>query len=150
MPNYEHDDWLRLGRAVYSARNSAGLRDTKVWASKVGRSTRMLLGLERGEPVGRGTLDAIEKALGWPLGRSHEVLADIKPTLDRSETPNEVVSRGNDASTLGDQSAEAESAPLSTVRFRRPDGIGDEEWIEMRNRLGGYWEALLDAAAKER
>jgi hypothetical protein len=49
------EDWKALGRAVYSARVKAGYRDTARWAATLGRSTRVVLGLERGEPTGRRT-----------------------------------------------------------------------------------------------
>lgn len=64
MKKYPAENWERLGRWVYEARHQAGFSDTKVWAEAASRSSRMLLGLERGEPVGAGTLQAVADALG--------------------------------------------------------------------------------------
>lgn len=82
MTRWGHEDWQRLGRAVYEARRAAGYRQTAQWQTKVGRSSRTLLGLERGEPVGASTLEDVEDALGWPRGRAEELLAGqpLRPT----------------------------------------------------------------------
>ncbi len=76
MNQYDDDAWLRLGRAVKRARLEAGYSDTKRWAAAVGRSSRMLLGLERGEPVGDGTLDRVAIALKWAQETPYRFLAD--------------------------------------------------------------------------
>lgn len=73
-------DWERLGAAVLAARRRAGHRDMKEWALLVGKSTRILLGLERGEPVGRNTLRDIEELLHWPPGYCDVILTD--PSAD--------------------------------------------------------------------
>lgn len=65
---YTDEAWRAFGRVVHSARIKAGFSDLKAWIEAVGRSDRMLLGLERGEPVGRGTLRNVEAALGWQPG----------------------------------------------------------------------------------
>ncbi len=78
------EDWAALGRAVYRARARAGYRDTARWAARIGRSTRVALGLERGEPTGPRTLMLIEDALGWPAGWTSKILsgeADGEPTV---------------------------------------------------------------------
>lgn len=70
MKKYPAAHWEALGSWVNVARHQADYADTKKWADAVGRSTRMLLGLERGEPVGAKTLEAIAEALGvtnWSL-----------------------------------------------------------------------------------
>lgn len=54
---------------------SAGYADTAIWSEKVGRSTRMLLGLERGEQVGPRTLALIEGVLQKQPGWAHRYLA---------------------------------------------------------------------------
>lgn len=66
--------WEELGRAVLAARMRSGYADTRKWADTVGRSSRMLLGLERGEHVGPKTLTKVEDTLGWPVGWSHRIL----------------------------------------------------------------------------
>lgn len=84
MPKYGHSAWYFLGTQIKTARKQQGMRDTKLWADKVGRSTRVLLGLERGEPVGDDTLELVELALGWPAGRCEVILAQQpnRPDLD--------------------------------------------------------------------
>jgi hypothetical protein len=78
MADYDRRAWTQLGRAVWSARRRAGHVKTQDWADRVGRSSRMLLGLERGEPVGRETLALIEGALGWADGRCYEILDGVQ------------------------------------------------------------------------
>ena len=75
MNRYSRSDWQRLGDIVSAARRADGFSDTQQWCEIVGRSDRMLLGLERGEPVGKGTLRLIEDALDWPAGHATRVLA---------------------------------------------------------------------------
>lgn len=65
---YPDEHWEALGRWVLEARRRAGYADTKVWKQAVGRSERMLLGLERGERVGTGTIDAVASALNIEPG----------------------------------------------------------------------------------
>lgn len=79
MTRYSLADWKRLGRAVYSARVAEGFGDTQQWCDIVGRSDRMLLGLERGESVGKGTLRLIEDALGWDAGQAFTILDGATP-----------------------------------------------------------------------
>lgn len=74
MRKYAPADWGRLGQAVAEARSEAGFSKTNDWAAAVGRSSRILLGLERGEPTGTGTLELIEDALGWPRGGAFRIL----------------------------------------------------------------------------
>lgn len=56
------------------ARRAAGFSKTPAWAAKVGRSDRVLLGLERGEAVGPDTYAAVAEAIGWPLSRVYDIL----------------------------------------------------------------------------
>lgn len=80
---HTRDDWRRLGRAVQAARTRRkgdGLDDMQEWASEIGRTTRVLLGLERGERTGAVTLRLIEDALNWPPGWCDVILDD--PTAD--------------------------------------------------------------------
>lgn len=90
-------NWEALGRAVLSARDRAGYSDTRRWAELVGRSSRMLLGLERGEHVGPKTLAKVEAALGWPVGWTHRILAGEAdgppPTTPATPTPSDPAER---------------------------------------------------------
>ena len=87
MQDYGYSAWLYLGSQIKTARKQAGLRNSKMWADRVGRSTRVLLGLERGERVGDDTLELVETALGWTLGRCEEILAGQphRPDLDLAD-----------------------------------------------------------------
>lgn len=71
MRDYPAENWKALGQWVHDARMQVSdWRDMKTWASLVGRSDRQLRGLERGEPVGVGTIEAVSRALGvedWHL-----------------------------------------------------------------------------------
>lgn len=75
MRKYPAENWKRLGRWVYDNRVRGGYTDTKEWAEAVGRSTRQLLGLERGEPVGAGTINRVADALTLPASMLFAILA---------------------------------------------------------------------------
>jgi hypothetical protein len=133
------EDWQALGRAVYRGRVKAGFRDTALWAARIGRSTRVLLGLERGEPTGRRTLLMIEEALDWPAGWCDLILAgeqfgppDASP---RAETGGSVGSAGDD---------------LPLFRYQRPPGLTDREWDDLRRQHADYWDFLVERAARDR
>lgn len=36
------------------------------------------------------------------------------------------------------------------ARFRRPEGMSDEEWTLRKAQLAGYWDALMNQASTER
>lgn len=126
MHSYQHPDWVRLGRAVYSARSRSGYGDMTIWADRVGRSTRMLLGLERGERVGRGTLEAIEAALEWPTGHSHAVLSGAVVTA----FPVSAAGPSAELAALTDDQLIAElSARLASRTRRGTDGtVSPIQW----------------------
>jgi hypothetical protein len=87
--------WEELGRLVLSERMAAGLGDTAEWAQAVGRSTRMLLGLERGEQVGPKTLTLIEQALGKSPGWAYRYLSGQEPeTVGPAADPEPYAARG--------------------------------------------------------
>lgn len=70
MKSYPVEHWKALGEWVSVARHQSDYSDMKKWAAAVGRSTRMLQGLERGETVGAKTIEAIAEVLGvanWSL-----------------------------------------------------------------------------------
>lgn len=81
---YSSDDWKRLGRAIKRERVlHPAYRDMKKWADVIGRSTRALQGLERGETAGDETLFRIEQTLGWPVDAAWRILdgsADVAPS----------------------------------------------------------------------
>ena len=69
---YSPENWRTLGRYVKRRRLPIEA-DMGEWAAKVGRSTRVLLGLERGESQGLNTVALVASALGVDA----EVLFDI-------------------------------------------------------------------------
>jgi hypothetical protein len=84
-----------LGRIVAAARLRAGYSDTRAWSEAVGRSSRQLLGLERGEQVGRKTLLLVEAALDWPAGWCERYLAG-QESGQPEEPPAEAVTITDD------------------------------------------------------
>lgn len=75
MENYSRQAWVRLGRTVYRARRSIpSYQRTEDWADAVGRSSRVVLGLERGEKVGKDTLMRVEELLGWDADETFRIL----------------------------------------------------------------------------
>lgn len=107
MATQSENDWERLGQWVKSHRVAAGYESMKLWADAVGRSTRQLLGLERGEPVGDTTLVKIEHLLDWPPGTAKGVLRGGIPIRAVQEKPQHEL-------RLDDDQVE--------VRLRRLDG----------------------------
>lgn len=85
----------RLGNEVRQARKRAGLSKTAEWADRVGRSDRVLLGLERGESVGPDTYAAVADALGWTLDRLYSILAG-EPVLESSTASTGLASVSNE------------------------------------------------------
>lgn len=80
---HTRNDWRRLGTAVQAARlRHDGWDDTNEWASVIGRSSRVLLGLERGEQTGARTLRRVEEVLSWPPGWCDRILDDS--SVDRA------------------------------------------------------------------
>lgn len=79
MAYYSIEDRKRLGRFIGRARRAAGFADTEKWAEKIDRSTRVALGVERGESTSAKTYEAIEAALGWHPGACFEVLDGVSP-----------------------------------------------------------------------
>jgi len=77
MREYPKDHWQALGRWVQEARMQVSdWRDMEGWARTVGRSSRQLRGLERGEQVGIGTIEAVAHALGVADWRLLDILRD--------------------------------------------------------------------------
>lgn len=76
------------------------------------------------------TLGKIDRALGWTPG----TLAAVGEGLQ--DTPTETVSAAED--TVGQ------------LLFRRPEGLTDQQWDEMRSRMEQGWEWELRQAARER
>jgi hypothetical protein len=113
-----YEDWKRLGEAVRLARRrhpSGEFVDMKRWARRVGRSSRLLQGLERGEPVGADTRERIEAVLGWPKDRCAEILAGADMVV-------------RDDGTLVFQPASMTSSNVTRLR------VSDEQWAHRLDR----------------
>lgn len=82
MTTYPAAHWAALGVWVGRARRAAGYADTLAWAEAVGRSSRVVLGLERGEPAGDRTLQGVARALDVQLRDLLEILhTGVQPSL---------------------------------------------------------------------
>lgn len=124
MPDYTADAWRQFGKVVRTERKKAGFRDTTAWAAEVGRSTRMLLGLERGEPVGDETIERVAEALGWELSWAYQLLeTGSKPTVtERNPRPEGEIDRRS----VGELT-EAGEAPLLSIDPEALRGLSDEQ-----------------------
>lgn len=116
-------DWRRLGQEIAQARLAAGHRDTAAWADKVGRSTRVLLGLERGERQGRKTLEAVELALEWPAGKAHRILFGSSDDDETEEPAAQPVGLGLDAEADGLPSEDVEAIRAQVRALKRARGL---------------------------
>lgn len=130
MANYERAAWGRLGQAVHEARTEAGLGLTADWVEEVNRSSRVLLGLERGERVGTSTLHLIEDALGWPRGGCFRILTggvewrDLAVT-SQSQEVREADALGELAAVIADLRRELDETRARVLRLEgraKPNG----------------------------
>lgn len=81
-----------------------------------------------------GTQGKIERALGWVPG----TLQAIAAGADEPDPDFDVGTQAQDASDELD------------LRYRRPDGVSDQEWERIREEARGFIEWQIDRAAKER
>lgn len=87
METYDREAWQRLGKLVRRQRKRVGFENSNDWAAAVGRSSRVLLGLERGEKTGEDTLGRVEQLLGWAEDSCQRVLDGGEPTLASEDRP---------------------------------------------------------------
>lgn len=78
------------------------------------------------------TLGRIEQALGWKAGTIAAVLA------------------GGPVPDVGGEPEDREDEEEATLRFRRPEGISDQEWDRIREEARGFIEWQIDRASQER
>lgn len=81
------------------------------------------------------TQGRIEKALGWAAGTLTEI-ADGGPAPDAAEPP---VGADTDDPETEDE-----------LMYRRPEGLSDEEWSQIKNESRGFIEWQIEKAARER
>ncbi|MCF6376938.1 hypothetical protein L2K70_04920 [Nocardioides KLBMP 9356] len=130
MKKYPHEHWVALGDWIAHARKQAGYTDTKRWAAAVGRSDRVVLGLERGEPQGAKTIEAVSEALGVSNWALFEILDKGSSSPDFvAKSPDEIQAiRARYESETGLE-ADAAGADLFAM-------FSDEELLdEIRRRL---------------
>lgn len=86
-----------------------------------------------------GTQGKIEKALGWPAGVIRQIGNGddtIEPPMDRNRpAPTSVGPSTEDADTL---------------LYRRPDGLTDKQWEDVKASHREHLEWLIDRATRER
>ncbi|WP_292605903.1 hypothetical protein [Nocardioides sp. REDSEA-S30_B4] len=134
MKTYSPEHWRALGSWVAGARVQAGYSDTKKWAATVGRSTRQVLGLERGEAVGPKTIEAVAQALGvaaWAL-------YDTLETGEAAATWSELRLRA-EAEHQAAVDRQALASPEESSYWTSPSGDEADEpvtWAHMEDRLG--------------
>lgn len=133
---YPAENWKQLGEWVATARRVKGFVQTSAWVEAVGRTDRVLLGLERGEETGDRTLELVARALDVPIATLYTIL---------STTPIEVVE-----ARAAQSSVASDSDDVDTLLFKRPEGLDDEAWERLRSDHEDYWQWLLDKASRER
>lgn len=82
-----------------------------------------------------GTQGKIEKALGWSPGT-------IRQIGNGGDVPDVTADVGG--------ASEDQGRGEDTLRFRRPDGISDQEWERIREEARGFIEWQIDRASRER
>lgn len=91
MRKYPEEHWKALGKLIHDERLKKGLSRMDVFARAVGRSTRTLQGLERGEPVSESTLELVADVLEIPVHIFYVALSDPGHEFvagGRGEVPN--------------------------------------------------------------
>lgn len=87
-----------------------------------------------------GTQGKIEKALGWPAGSIRQIA--MGENIDLPMTMPEV-----QAST---DSVGPSPETESTLLYRRPEGLSDEQWEQVVQGSREHLEWLIDRATRER
>ena len=82
-----------------------------------------------------GTQGKIERAVGWPPGTLRDIAAGAP-----APEPDAVVGGASE-----DHDDEED-----TLRFRRPDGISDQEWERVKAEARGFIEWQINRASQER
>lgn len=105
---------------------SDGDRDMEAFAKRVGRSTRQLRGLERGEPVGPKTLELVAVALGISPWYVFSLLSDPDFRGREPVTADAIAAKARRDSELGEQptslSAYNDDELLAEIRRRMREG----------------------------
>lgn len=78
------------------------------------------------------TQGGIEFALGWPPGTIAEVVEGAEPP------------------PVGGLTQDADQQQEDTLLYRRPEGLTDEEWEQVKEESRGFIEWQIERAARER
>lgn len=81
------------------------------------------------------TQGRIEKALGWPAGT-------LTAVADGDDPPDPGAAVGGVTEDAGQQE--------SDLLFRRPDGLSDAEWEQVKEEARGFIEWQIEKASRER
>lgn len=119
----------RLTREFAAARELWGPRAALARKVGVDPSTVQVLEGRRQGPLADSMINRITVAIGWAPGEWEAVA--------RGETVRPVTQGGDQVVT-------------DELRFRRPEGISDEEWARIRATGQGYLDALIEQASRER
>lgn len=144
MRKYPEENWRHLGRWIHDARIQGGTVDMNEWAERVGRSTRQLRGLERGESVGPKTIEAVANALGIEPWYLFAIL------VNPETVPNGTSLTDADVRAMRSQ-FEAETGLSASTRDPDSSEPGAPRWIaemftEARTLSGATVEALASRA----
>lgn len=131
--------WTRLGREVTSRRIKLGMRSQRALSDKAGVTERVIWKIERGLSVSRGSLAAVDAALGWPPGSSQDIAAGTEPP-----------------GTASSPASQEPAAPPDIVRDNWDDPVVSGIWGKdkigpaAREGLISYYIALRDAAEQSK
>jgi hypothetical protein len=84
-----------------------------------------------------GTQGRIEDALGWPPGTIRQIGFGGDVPEDQDET-------------VGASGEDAVHEEEDTLLYRRPEGLTDEEWEQVKRESRGFIEWQIQRAAQER
>lgn len=135
-------DYQRLGDFIVGARIELGWSREQL-ATSADVTLRTLADVETGKLRSRKVFSAeslasIGKALGWAPGTWRRILDDP----DMTDVHQQMQLPGLD---VGGSTEDADS-----LLYRRPDGLSDAEWEQMKSETRGYLEWLIEKAARER
>lgn len=131
-----NEDLKNLARHVKARRDQKGWSQLDVWKENGGPSNSKLTEIEAARPPApaRSTLKKLDLGLQWTPGSARRVLEGGEPTPIQDVTET-VALAGNDESTL---------------LYRQPEDLTDDEWREITTRDREHHEWLIEQAYKRR
>lgn len=136
-------DYQRLGDFIVGGRVALHLSRQQL-ADAADVTLRTLADIETGQLRSRKTfspesLASVSRVLGWAPGTWRAILDDPDATVSHQQLTPEGVD------TVGDTPEDDDS-----LLYRRPDGMSDHDWDELKDKTREYLEWLIDRAARER